>query len=257
MLCKKCKNPETEVFPKDPRIVLACKACGERSEADPRHKLSTFILKNEPKKGKKDKSTKKTRRERNKEKAGENGENGEVNGTPAESNSDADENGDVALDAHSDDEFTRRITADAKGIEYDGDIADDKWAVDVSEEAVKARAKELPTDFNRTLAFDEDEDAEGENGASSYDQLGGWIVEQAEKSAKGIAGVRDIDIYMKAKELGIENKHKTLAVLAQTVFDDKIVKQVPARASMLKKVSFTVSEYSLTQRQHANILTPR
>ncbi|KAL1957189.1 hypothetical protein VTO42DRAFT_6223 [Malbranchea cinnamomea] len=236
VLCKKCKNPETSVIIKEPRILLDCKACGERSEVDPRAKLSTFILKNQPKAGKKDKSTKKSRRERNKEKV-ENGENGETNGSPGDSNSDrGEENGDVELAAHSDDDFTRRINAEAKEIEHDKEIEDDEWAVDVSEEAVKARANQLSEDLKRNLVLDEDEEGEGNNGPSAYDQLGSWILEEAEKSGKGVAGVGDVEIYMKAKELGIETKHKTLAVLAQTIFDEKIVKQIPSRAGMLKKM---------------------
>lgn len=236
VLCKKCKNPETNVVIKDGRILLDCKACGERSEVDTRLKLSSFVLKNQPKKGKKDKSTKKTRRERNKERT-ENGENGESNGSPGDSPSEGDENGDVAEEAHSDDEFTRRINAEAKEIEHDEEIDDDQWAVDVSEEAVRARAKELPDDLKRALVLDDEDDGEGENGAmSAYDQLGSWIVSEAEQSEDGVSGVGDIEIYMKAKELGIESKHKTLAVLAQTIFDDKIVKQIPSRAGMLKKV---------------------
>lgn len=238
VLCKKCKNPETDLIVKDGRIVEDCKACGGRSDVDLRLKLSGFILKNQPKKGKKDKSTKKSRRERQKERA-ENGENGETNGSPADSNSDAgDENGDVAVDAQSDDELTRRIKADAKEIALRKEIEDDDWAVDVSEEAVRARAKELPDDLKRSLVIEEaEEDGEGENGgASAYDQLGSWVISEAQESDEGVSGVRDIDIYMKAKELGIESKHKTLTVLAQTIFDDKIVKQIPDRAGMLKKV---------------------
>src|SRR5204862_2694017 len=119
VLCKKCMNPETDIVIKDGRIILDCKACGERSDVDLRLKLSTFILKNQPKKGKKDKSTKKARRERNKDK-GDPTENGELNGSPGDSHSDlGDENGDVAVDAHSDDELTRRINAEAKEIEQE------------------------------------------------------------------------------------------------------------------------------------------
>lgn len=212
---------------------------------DLRLKLSSFILKNQPKKSKKDKSTKKTRRERNKEKA-ENGENGEVNGSPGESNSDmGDENGDVGVDAQSDDELTRRINAEAKELEHSKEIDDDEWAVDVSEEAVKARAKELPSDLKRTLVIDDVEEEDGENGGpSAYDQLGSWIISAAGESDEGVSGVSDIDIYLKAKELGIESKHRTLAVLAQTIFDDKIVKQIPERAGMLQKVSSILFSFS-------------
>lgn len=250
VLCKKCKNPETDVVIKDQSIILDCKACGERSDVDPRLKLSSFILKNQPKKGKKDKSTKKSRRERNKEKGdkadkAENGENGEANGSPGDSNGSdmGDENGDVGIDAHSDDELTRRIKAEAEQIEHNDDIDDEEWAVDVSEAAVRARAQELPDDLKRTLVFnDADGDDDGENAvSSSYDQFGSWIIEEAKKSDKGAAGVSDVDIYMKAKEFGIESKHKTLSVLAQTLFDDNIVKQIPARAGLLKKVSLAVA----------------
>jgi len=237
VLCKSCKNPETEINIKDGRILLDCKACGQRSQVDIRHKLSGFILKNEPKGGKKTKKEKMTRRERAK---AESQENGSLNGgSPHDSNSDKGDadDGDLELAANSDDEFTKQITAVAKGIEAktNGDIADDEWAVDTSAEAVAARAKELPSDLKRSLAFDEDEDAEenGNGSGNTYDQLGTWIID--ETKAKGsVSKVDDVDIYKKAKELGIEAKHKTLTVLAQTIFDENIVKQIPARASMLK-----------------------
>lgn len=247
VLCKKCKNPETDIVIKDPRIVLDCKACGQRSEVDPRLKLSTFVLRNQATtKGKKDKSTKKSRRERNKERDA--AENGDTQVSPGDSNSEnADgENGDVEIDAGSDDELTRRINAGAKGIEHPSDVEDHEWAVDVSEEAVRARAMELPDDLKRTLVLEDgDEEGDGENGGSNaYDQLGSWIINTAQQNPDGVSGVKDVDIYMKAKELGIESKHKTLAVLAQTIFDDKIVKQIPNRAGMLKKVLFALHPHT-------------
>ncbi|KAL9002740.1 MAG: hypothetical protein Q9188_004359 [Gyalolechia gomerana] len=239
VLCKKCKNPETDVNIKDGHIVLDCKACGQRSDVDLRLKLSSFILKNQPKKGKKDKAEKKARRA----KAKENGE-AERNGNGAngsgESNSDnADaEDGDLAVEAGSDDELTRRINAEAKELDQNQAAKDDVWAVDVSEEAVKARAKELPDDLKQKLVFDEgDEDGEGEGGSNSaYDQLGTWVISTAESKSGGVAELDDVDIYVKAKELGVESKHKTLTVLAQVIFDEDIVAQIPKRASMLKKM---------------------
>ncbi len=63
VLCKKCKNPETDVHIKDGHILLDCKACGQRTDVDLRLKLSGFILKNVPKKGKKDKAERKAARE--------------------------------------------------------------------------------------------------------------------------------------------------------------------------------------------------
>ena len=241
VLCKKCKNPETDVVIKDGRIVLDCKACGQRSDVDLRLKLSSFILKNQPKKGKKDKAGKKARRAEKKEN-GDAEENGNGNGgSPGDSNSDnADvENGDVDGDAGSDDELTRRINAEAKEIDHPAELNDDEWAVDVSEAAVKARAKELPDDLKRALVVEDgDEEGDGEgNGNSAYDQLGSWIISSAEGKAGGVVELGDVEIYVKAKDLGIETKHKTLTVLAQTIFDDDIVKQIPKRGAMLKKVS--------------------
>ena len=239
VLCKKCKNPETDVTIKDGRILLDCKACGQRSDVDLRLKLSTFILKNQPKKGKKDKAEKKARRA----KAKENGDaepNGNGHASPEGSNSDnADAEEDLAVEAGSDDELTRRINAEAKDLNG-GDADEDsvQWTVDTSEAAVKARAQELPEDFKQSLNFDEgDEDAEENGGGNSvYDQLGSWIISSAESKTSSVKEVADVDIYLKAKDLGIESKHKTLTVLAQTIFDEGIVEQIPKRASMLKKV---------------------
>jgi translation initiation factor 5 len=225
VLCKKCKNPETDVSIKDEKITLDCKACGQRSDVDPRLKLSTFIVRNNPKGGKKDK--KKTRRERQKERSA----NGEQETSPGDSNNS--ENGDdvdEAPEAGSDDEMTRQ----AQAIEAEVEIKDDEWAVDVSEEAVKARAKELPSDLKRALVI-EDVDDEGADGPSSYEQLGSWIVETAAEKG-GVTNVTDVEIYLKAKEFGIESKHKTCAVLAQSIFDEKIAKQIEGRAGLLKKM---------------------
>lgn len=239
VLCKMCKNPETDVNVKDGHIVLDCKACGRRSDVDLRLKLSSFILKEQPKKGKKDKAEKKARRA----KAKENGDaktNGNGHASPQGSNSDNPEDdgdeADLAVEANSDDELTRRINAEAKDLNGSVD-KDDSWTVDVSEEAVKARAQDLPDDFKKGMTLDDDDEGEGEGGGNTpYDQLGSWIISSAESKKGGVKELEDVEIYLKAKELGIETKHKTLTVLAQTVFDDNIVEQVSTRASMLKKV---------------------
>ena len=249
MLCKKCKNPETDVHIKDGDILLDCKACGQRSSVDVRLKLSSFILKTAPKKGKKDKSTKKAERRAKKQAQhsgdGENGQ-GSGDGSPDGSNGgsdhgdeNGDENGDVGIDAGSDDELTRRINAEAKEINKtpSGD-KDIEWHVDTSEAAVKARAEQLPNDLKKSLAIngggEEEEDVEGDN--NPYEQLGTWLEDEV-KEKGGVTKVDDVAIYKKAQELGIEKKHRTIAILAQSIFDDGIVKQIDARAPMLKKVS--------------------
>jgi translation initiation factor 5 len=240
VLCKKCKNPETDVHIKDGRITLDCKACGQRTDVDLRLKLSGFILKNAPKKGKKDKAERKAAR-----KAKQNGNKENGNGS-GEDNSDqaSPNNEDKDLDiASDDDELTRKIKTEAQGLNDDPVVVkDDEWAVDMSAEAVKARQQSLPDEFKSKLtlnsngtAGDEDEE-EGEGGGNTvYDQLGSWIQDQASEKG-GIDKVDDVSIYLKAKELGIESKHRTATVLAQTIFDENICAQIPKRASMLKQV---------------------
>lgn len=234
VLCKKCKNPETVMEIKDGRIMLDCKACGQRSEVDLRLKLSSFILKNQPKKGKKDKSTKKAERRARKEAEAQVDEASQNGGSPGDSASDhAEENGDYEISAGSDDEFTRQINEGAKEIDVVETEKEVQWATDFSTEALKSRAEELGDPGKRV--FNEDED-EGEGGGSSaYDVLGKWILDTATEKG-GVDKLDNVEIYLKAKELGIESKHRTLTVLAQTIFDGNIVKQIPNRAGMLKKM---------------------
>ena len=104
----------------------------------------------------------------------------------------------------------------------------------MSEEAVKARAQALPDDLKNSLALDDAEDGEGQE-ESVYDVLGKWI-DDAAKEKGDVNQVPDVVIYLKAKELGIESKHRTPAVLAQTIFTTGIVKEIVPRASMLKKL---------------------
>lgn len=243
VLCKNCKNPETVVNIKDTDILLDCKACGQITRADPRHKLSSFILKSAPKKGKKDKSTKKAdrkaRREAEKNGTADGDHNGNGHLSPGDSGSDqaGDNDADLALDAGSDDELTRKINAGAKELdqpEHDNDV---QWSVDMSDEAIKARAKALPEDLKQNLVIDDDaDDADRDTGAANpYDELGKWIDEEARRQGS-VSAISDVDVYLRAKELGVESKHRTLTVLAQCLFDADVVKQMPKRAAMLKKM---------------------
>jgi len=52
VLCKQCRNPETDLSVKGEIINSKCRACGKNSVVDMGHKLSTFILKNAPGKDK-------------------------------------------------------------------------------------------------------------------------------------------------------------------------------------------------------------
>lgn len=241
VLCHKCKNPETRVEIKDDRITLDCKACGVRSAVDLRHKLSGFILKTQAtsKKTKKDKAERRLARIAK--------QNGQANGNGSEDEEKSDnsadkENGDSGSAdgdndiASDDDAFTRKIKAEAQEIKNgEKEVKDHEWAVDMSEEAVKARQQQLPGEFKQKLVLNGDDDDEEEGGNTVYDQLAEWIEEQA-ATLGSLDKVEDVDVYVKAKELGIESKHRTVLVLACTLFDDKIIAQIPKRAGLLKKV---------------------
>lgn len=241
VLCHKCHNPETKPEIKDGRISLDCKACGVRSDVDLRHKLSGFIIKQQAtnKKNKKDKA------ERRAAKLAR--QNGDANGKGSDDDDRSDnsgdrENGDSNGDsndgdaASDDDAFTRKIKAEAEELKVQqAKVKDDEWAVDMSEEAVKARQQNLPDEFKQKLVINGD-DEDGEAGGNSvYDQLADWV-EQQSKEKGSVDKIDDIDIYVKAKELGIQSKHKTVHVLAATLFDDNVVAQIPKRAGMLTKV---------------------
>jgi translation initiation factor 5 len=229
VLCKKCKNPETDVHIKDGNITLDCKACGKISDVDPRLKLTAFILKSEPKKGKKDKSTKKADRRARKEAEAKGEPTSPDGGSPGDSAEDDDANGDYEIEAGSDDELTRQIQEGAKEIEEE-EAKEVEWHIDTSEEAMRARAQQLPDDLKRALVIEADEE-----GGSSYDVFGKWILDTAAEKG-GVDKLDNVEIFLKAKELGIEDKHRTLTVIPQTLFSDKIVKQIDSRAPMLKKM---------------------
>ncbi|KAL2886409.1 Eukaryotic translation initiation factor 5 [Ceratocystis lukuohia] len=235
VLCKKCKNPETVVIIKDDHIILDCKACGQRTDVDLRLKLSSFILKNQPKKGKKDKAERKAARRAKQQQAATGKDNG---GSGAE---EASENGSNEADGADDDgdasdqEF-QKMKSTVNAATEDVEVKDDEWAVDMSEEAVKARQAQLPTEFKAKMTLGDDDDEDGEGGGNTiYDEFGQWVIDQAEAKSS-IDDVNSVDIYVKAKEMGIEKKHRTVLVLAQTIFNENIVAQIPKRTSMLKQL---------------------
>lgn len=241
VLCDDCGNPETDISIKDDVIRKDCKACGARSRPLPPSNLTNFILKTQSKKGKKEKKTKAERQAARRAKQlglqNGNGSGGDDDSENGSNENGSNENGEKEEenDEGSDDEFAK---IQAQAIEAPKIVNEDDWAVDMSEEAVKARQNNLPSEFRQKLVLEggeEDEDAEG-GGNTAYDELGNWVLETAK--AKGVDTIDDLEVYKKAKELGIEAKYKTVMVLAQTLFDERIVAQIPKRKGLFKAVSF-------------------
>ncbi|KAI0369955.1 eukaryotic translation initiation factor 5 [Pilatotrama ljubarskyi] len=211
VLCKACKNPETDlIITKNDDIIRDCKACGERTGVDMRHKLTTFILKNPPKNPKKSKSKKAT-----------------ADGSPSPNGQ---ENGDAEGDAggESDDELTKRIKAEAAELNADAAIAKEDWSQDTSPEAVKARMKAVEASLASVSLVAAGEEGSDDDADSPYSQLGHWIEENRDIGA--------VEIYKKAEELGIAKKHNTVQVIAQTLFTEDIVAEIPKYAPLFVKM---------------------
>lgn len=244
VLCGSCKNPETEiVITKDQDLVRDCKACGKRTPMDLRHKLSSFILKNPPESfeggaagGKKKKRAAtasanvrgggvsisdiaqgKTANDANQLDSQSDNVNGESRVGGGAGGAGADDDDD------DDDELARQINAAASKLEKI-EVKDDDWAVDMSEEAIRQRAKELQVSSG--LISKE---------ISKLDDYGEWILAQEELPS-------DVELYKKAVELDILQDPKIAAVLAQTLFDEDIVNEIGDHSAFFNKI-FVSAEY--------------
>jgi len=222
VLCRSCKNPETElVILKQGRnedIIRDCKACGERTGVDMRHKLTTFILKNPPVKIKKGKN----------KNAGD-AASGVGGGGDGENGDDVQED----PGAESDDELTKKIKAEAAELNTESALVNEDWSADTSPAAVKQRVKALEATLAAT-ALGGDDDGSDEDVNSPYSQLGRYVEEnrETESDAKALS----VAIYKKAEELGIDKKHKTVLVIAQALFTSAILTEISQYAPLLKKI---------------------
>lgn len=220
VLCKSCKNPETELVilkvGRNEDIIRDCKACGERTGIDMRHKLTTFILKNPPVKAK-------GRRKYNGDAADGVGGSAAI---PGQQNIDGEDPG-----AESDDELTKRIKAEAAELTNDTTITKEDWSADTSPEAVKQRMKALEGQMGAASIL-ADDDEEDDDANSPYTILANWIDDCEIEDPK----VKADAIYKKAVELGIEKKHRTLPPLVQSLFDEEILKDLDHYTPLLQKV---------------------
>lgn len=224
VLCGSCKNPETfYIITKSEDVVRDCKACGARSDVDPRHKLTTYIVKNPPPAPKKVKGLKtgaETSTAANAEaimgisSGGPNVGGGEEDGADGQANAEVDE-------SEIPDVMDRP----------EGD--DDDWAVDVSPEAVKAREAELSKQLKNSMILGgqdaEDDDDEGD----AYGEFKAWIV--ATKADGG--ALTSETILGKAQELGIAKKHKAVLVVSEALFGENADKDIPKYGKLFRTVS--------------------
>jgi translation initiation factor 5 len=216
VLCRSCKNPETDlIITKNEMIIRDCKACGERTDVDMKHKLTTFIIKNPPKNPKKSKGKKGT----DSPPSGPNGAHAEA----ASPIIDDDAGGE------SDDELTKRIKAQAAELNTESAIAKDDWSADTSPEAVKARTKAMESAMSNLGIVGGDDDEEEEDANSPYSQLGSWAAENRESATA-------VEVYKKAEELGIAKKHKSVQILVQSLFDENLLAEISKYAPLFNKM---------------------
>lgn len=209
VLCGACKNPETEIIIKGKDDLFKdCKACGEVTQIDPRHKLTTFIARNPPESKKGKKAATAT--------ANVVGGGKSISDIVLGSQASVADAG----DDEDDDVLARKINAAAAQLE-DVEVKDDDWAVDMSAEAVAARAREL-------------------DGAAANDKLlvfndfGSWLLADAEEDKDKLP--LDVEIYKKIVELDIADREETLQVLGQALFDEEIAEQIEEHAGLLAKL---------------------
>ncbi|GAA5887089.1 hypothetical protein JCM6882_009443 [Rhodosporidiobolus microsporus] len=215
VLCQSCKNPETELFiTKNDYIKADCKACGHQGDIDMRHKLTTFILKNPPKKASK-KSKKAV--------AGADS----IAGQPAQ---EADEEQD-------DDALTKEINEGAAALMSEEQAAEliakreaeDDWGDDTSPEAVAKRMAALGVAGSLVGGGDDDEEGD------KYSAFANEIKDELKEGE-----VSNADIFKRSQDVG--KAYKVLAALVPAIFSAEVLKELPARLPLLAKMTTSDKE---------------
>ncbi|KAL7633842.1 UNVERIFIED_CONTAM: hypothetical protein RMT77_015798 [Armadillidium vulgare] len=203
VLCPECENPETNLFPNEKKgtIKQTCKACGYQGMVDTRHKLTTFILKNPPDVKPDQQGTSLTKKKDRKKE-------GEKNGHKPGSSSprgDKSDNSDNSVNG-------------------DGEDDDDDWAVDVSEEAVKERMRDLTLGVKNLTASNDVDKSTSERLELFYDYCKRKRDASILKPGAEITILKDIAV--EAERLEIK-ENKGIMVLVELLFDDNVIKQIP------------------------------
>lgn len=169
-----------------------------------RHKLTTFIIKNPPKK--RSKASRKT-----------------SDGPSKDKTEDDNPEGNSPIEDEDNDPLTQRLQSEAAELApvEEAAIAQEDWSADADIAPVAKRVQSL------TLDDSGDED----RGDDPMDQLRLWIEVDREK-------VTSEGLIAKIEELGIKEKHKTVQVVVESLFTSKILtgKELDAFNPALKQV---------------------
>jgi translation initiation factor 5 len=230
VLCKSCKNPETELIilkvNRTEDIIRDCKACGERTGVDMRHKLTTFIVRNPPVKNKKGKKN-------NGDAAG--GVSGGGNPDHTVERDESPENG----GAESDDELSRKIKAEAKELTVP-DLVDD----DGSDEDTNSPYAQL----GRWITENEVEDATARS-LAIYKKAEALGIEKKHKTVTVVVQA----LFTENMVGEIEKYAGLIAKVLDLPVASQCLKLVISRWSLLKSIKSLFWEAS---RDSLDLLTP-
>lgn len=199
VLCPQCKNPETVLeIAAGENLQRDCKACGKITKVNPSYKLVSYILKNPPKDASK---------KQKKSASGKTASANVIGGGKSISDIANRQQGSGSGSASGEDKPAEKVV-----------VKDEDWSVDMSEEAIKARAKEL-----EKLNIGE--------ARAKYEDFGKWLLEGDDGELPN-----DVEIYKKILTLDIAGDRQTVEVLAQVLFDDDMIDQIDAHKGLLLKL---------------------
>ncbi|XP_012278465.1 eukaryotic translation initiation factor 5 [Orussus abietinus] len=215
VLCPNCENPETElmVSAKKGTISQGCKACGHHGLLESNHKLNTYILKNPPSLNPAAQGSSLTEGKRGKRSKKANGDaNGDRSGSPE--NETTGTTTDIVV------EPPEKTPGKREGAK---DEDDDNWAVDVSEEAVRARLQDL-TDGAKGMTISDDLDKTEKERMDIFYKL---------VKCRRDAGQLDNHKELVSEAERLEIKTKAPLVLAELLFDEAIAIQAKKHRVLL------------------------
>nr|XP_012215332.1 PREDICTED: LOW QUALITY PROTEIN: eukaryotic translation initiation factor 5 [Linepithema humile] len=215
VLCPACDNPETELIisSKKGTISQVCKACGHHGLLESNHKLNTYILKNPPSLNPAAQGSSLTEGKRGKRSKRANGSDAAAaTATTTATTNGNDRSGSPENEVSNSGDIV--VEPPPKTVTNNED--DLKWAVDVSEEAVRARLQDL---------------TEGAKGMTISDDLDKSEKERMDMFYKLVKCRRDAgQLDNNHKELvaeaeRLEIKTKAPLILAELLFDQAIAAQ--------------------------------